>query len=553
MGGPMNIKKTSVITLIALLSCDTFAASSIVRAGVTPLGQSTGVRATPSAGNSTNRASLGIGSYYDINKLRPNRTQTSAGGSTGGSTGGSSNNVSNSALESVRQELTEVKTTLTKQISDLVKLVEAKNAEIQNLQNDLADATEEIEQIAGKKYVIESDLVDRFNQIKEAAVRGAINAVNDSSYAKGSYVDQEIDALRSEITAERDKALESYAKKEAVRTDIATAKQAAIDAAAANVTAQGYISAATVTQEINAAKDLAIVDAVDQAKLAVQSTLETYATKDDVSTAKSAAITAIENKNYATKDYVDTAEGDAIKTIEGKGYLTQTELNALEKNITAARETALQDYATNTALTTLEKNITDARNAALQNYATMGYVDDATNDLTDNGYVTEKRLTELKSEITADRNTVLGSYVTIAQAQEDAKTVKQDAADLAIQQATEGKLFATPEYVDDAKLAAIADAVADVKELDYATNDDVTDLSNDVTASIAGLQTAIDTTDGKLSALDTQLGNATQNALDAGTVNGLIATALSDGKYITQSTLDTRAGEITKSISDLDN
>ena len=467
MGGPMNIKKTSVITLIALLSCDTFAASSIVRAGVTPLGQSTGVRATPSAGNSTNRASLGIGSYYDINKLRPNRTQTSAGGSTGGSTGGSSNNVSNSALESVRQELTqeltEVKTTLTEQISDLVKLVEAKNTEIQNLKSDLAEATAEIEQIADKKYVTESELGDQFNQIKEAAVSHAIDAVNNLSYATGSYVDQEIKDLRSEITSARDLALEPYAKKEAVKAEIATAKQAAIDAAAANVTAQGYISAATVQQDINAAKDVAIQDAVEQARLAVQDRLETY----------------------ATMEYVNNADSSTLKTIEN-------------------------NYATTTALT------------------------------------------KLKSEITAERDEKLLLYATITDAKGYAEDAKQPAANLAIKQAQDGKLFATPDEVSTAKLAAIADAVADVKNLNYATNDQVTNLNSAVTASIAGLQTQITDADDKLSTLETQLGNATQSALDTETVNGLIATALSDGKYITQSTLNTRAGEITKSISALD-
>ncbi|MDW2975028.1 MAG: hypothetical protein R8M70_03195 [Alphaproteobacteria bacterium] len=463
----MNIKKTSVITLIALLSCDTFAASSIVRAGVTPLGQSTGVRATPSAGNSTNRASLGIGSYYDINKLRPNRTQTSAGGSTGGSTGGSSNNVSNSALESVRQELTqeltEVKTTLTEQISDLVKLVEAKNTEIQNLKSDLAEATAEIEQIADKKYVTESDLGDQFNKIKEEAVSRAINAVNNLSYATGSYVDQEIKDLRSEITSARDAALESYAKKEAVKAEIATAKQDAIKTAADNVTAQGYISAATVTQDIKAAKDLAIKDAVEQAKLAVQDTLETY----------------------ATKKYADDAASSTLKTIEN-------------------------NYATNTDLT------------------------------------------NLKSEIIDERDKALLSYVTIAQAQEDAETVKQLAAALAIKQAQDGKLFATPDEVSTAKQAAIDTAVADVKALDYATNDQVTNLNSAVTESIADLQTQITDADDKLSTLETQLGNATQSALDTETVNGLITTALSDGKYITQAKLDERAREITQSISDLD-
>ena len=80
----MNLKKTSIIALIALLSYDSFGASSIVRAGVTPLAQGS-VKATSSTG-SKSRASLGIGGYSDIGKLRPNRTQTVTGGSTGGST-----------------------------------------------------------------------------------------------------------------------------------------------------------------------------------------------------------------------------------------------------------------------------------------------------------------------------------------------------------------------------------------------------------------------------------------------------------------------------------
>ncbi len=551
----MNIKKTSVITLIALLSCDTFAASSIVRAGVTPLGQSTGVRATPSAGNSTNRASLGIGSYYDINKLRPNRTQTSAGGSTGGSTGGSSNNVSNSALESVRQELTqeltEVKTTLTKQISDLVKLVEAKDAEIQNLQNELDEATAEIEQIADKKYVTESDLGNKFKEIKEEAVSRALSAVNNSSYATGSYVDQEINDLRSEITSARNAALESYAKKDTVKADIATAKQAAIDAAAANVAAQEYISAATVTQDINTAKNAAIADAVDQAKLAVQNTLmETYATKDYVDNADSSTLKTIENEGYLTQTELDALEQKitTARTDDLKNYATNTALTNLETTITTARTNDLKDYATNTALTNLETTITTARNTALQDYATKDYVDTATTDLTHNGdvtsavanlkseitaareaalqnYATTTALTNLKNEITSDRNAALASYAKTDTVNADIATAKQD---------------------------AITDAVAQVTALDYATNKRVTKLNGEVTGSIAGLKTAIETADGELDTLAQQLGTATQNALTAEAVKGQIETALSEGKYITQSELDARADGITQSISDLD-
>lgn len=388
----MNLKKTSVITLFALLSYDSFAASSIVRAGVTPLAQSGAKVTTPTSNKS--RASLGIGGYSDIGKLRPNRTQSStssssgsSGSSSSGSSSGSTNNTTCEGLDELENELEELKESqerLEELIEDLTDVVEAKNQEIKDLEDDLADATRKIDDFTGQGYVTATELNDRANKIAEYAVEHATNAVRTemSDYPTKSYVTNEISRARASISGDRLAALEMYATKDELADTIKNIDE--------NIAKRGFVQQSGLENAILSANAVAINDAVAQALSSVDRA--GYATNKYVETAVSNAINSVnaaraaDLKSYtktetmlqvvqnATKSAVDTA----VKNVADKGYMLSKDLKTIyDQTVTNAAQSAVNKvkelgYVTVDVMNAADQNVLSQIE---QNYVTIQSVD----------------------------------------------------------------------------------------------------------------------------------------------------------------------------------
>ena len=120
----MNIKKTSLIALIALLTCDVHASTaSVVRAGSKRIG-TTGNRATVGG----KAVSLSGGS--SLNKLQSNRVQS-------GYNPVAPTDKSNEILEAMYDEMQKVQDTFTARIEQLEKTIEELGLFTENITDDL--------------------------------------------------------------------------------------------------------------------------------------------------------------------------------------------------------------------------------------------------------------------------------------------------------------------------------------------------------------------------------------------------------------------------------
>ncbi|MDW2975027.1 MAG: hypothetical protein R8M70_03190 [Alphaproteobacteria bacterium] len=353
----MNLKKTSFIALIALLSYDSFGASSIVRAGVTPLAQGS-VKATSSTGNKS-RASLGIGGYSDIGKLRPNRTQTGTGSTTGGSTGGTTDKNTCGDHDKIQEELTKLKETqaeLEDLIKDLTQVVADKDQEIKDLRKDLASATNEIKDFTGSSYVTKTDLATRADEIAEYAVAHALDAIDTklSGYTTLKDVTTEIAKARSSIASDRVEALKNYATIEDLEQ---TADNVVKDIEGRNFVQQGGLDNAILL-----ANQTAIEAAFQQTLASVE---QKYATKEALTTAITGAVKTVNAARAEDlKSYTNTSQ--MVK------FVDEVASQAVR---TAVNDVARQGYVLPDKLQeTFDKAVTDATLSAVQQVKGLGYV-----------------------------------------------------------------------------------------------------------------------------------------------------------------------------------
>ena len=255
-------------------------------------------------------------------------------------------------------------------------------------------------ELSGKISTLETTVGDsNSGLVKEvAALRSEMNALGGS---EGGSIQDMIDSSIAELK------ISDYAKKTDVATDIATAKQEAIDAAAADATskantaegnAKSYTNTAlesyTTTVDMNSAIATAKQEAIDAANGYTNTALESYTTTVDMN---SAIATAKQEAIDAANGYTDTALESYTPTVNMNSAIATAKQEAIDaaaadatSKADAAKAGALSEAKTyvNTQLesytTTTDMNaaIEAAKNAAiadaaekLKNYYTKSEID----------------------------------------------------------------------------------------------------------------------------------------------------------------------------------
>ncbi|MBE6460989.1 MAG: hypothetical protein E7007_03760, partial [Alphaproteobacteria bacterium] len=521
----MNIKKTSLIALIALLTCDVHASTaSVARAGAKRIG-TTGNRATVGG----KAVSLSGGS--SLNKLQSNRVQS-------GYSPIAPTDKSNEILEAMYDEMQKVQDTFTARIEQLEKTIEDKEKEIDELKEELENTQDSVQEIADGGFIteervaaqindakatikaerdadivkikneIQADVDKLDNNIKNINIDGAIeDKLARKGYATTAQLAEDIDAAKNEAIAQaKTEAVEEvngmgFAKTATIESDILNAKNAAIEqattAALAEVERKGFatnVSVQNLKSEITTERNAALKSYATSAQLAEDidaakseitternAALKSYATSADVSS----AVTAAKNEAIAQ------AKTEAVAEVNGMGFAKTA---TIESDILTAKNAAIEQakneavaavnsmgFVTDTTVQNLKTEITNERNAALKSYATSEQVSNA--------------VTAAKTEITTERNAALKSYATSADVSSAVATL-----------ATKKELENLELGVDETTVAGIVDEVLGTKKV----------ISEDTPAfqEVQQQVAAMPTTYAKSSALTSLDTRVTKNAQD---------------------------------------
>ena len=391
-------------------------------------------------------------------------------------------------------------------------------------------------ELSGKISTLETTVGDsNSGLVKEvAALRSEMNALGGS---EGGSIQDMIDSSIAELK------ISDYAKKTDVATDIATAKQEAIDAAAADATskantaegnAKSYTNTAlesyTTTVDMNSAIATAKQEAIDAANGYTNTALESYTTTVDmnsaIATAKQEAITHANGLDEAMDTRVKVLEAidhqkivdDAINDFATKVSNDEV-VNTFKELVDYAAAngaqvgTLIADVAKKADKTYVDglDEAMDTRVKVLEAIDHQGLIDTALESYTTTVNMNSAIATAKQEAIDAANgytDTALESYTTTVNMNSAIATAKQEAIDAAAADATSkadaakaGALSEAKTYVNTqlesyttttdmnaaieaAKNAAIADAAEKLKN--YYTKSEIdTKLSENTAADQA--------------------------------------------------------------------
>ena len=187
-------------------------------------------------------------------------------------------------------------------VKDLIDYVEEHGTEVTGMKEDIADNASAIEGVAGRMDTAEG---------KITAVEGAV-----ATKAEKTYVDEQVQTLQGVDTGldNRLKAVEAaVGESGSVADDIATAKQEAIDAAAADATSKAgqALTDAKAHADAEVAKDRARLDALEAIdhEHANKALLDTYTQTEE----NLADAVAKKHEHANAAELVKIADGDVAK------------------------------------------------------------------------------------------------------------------------------------------------------------------------------------------------------------------------------------------------
>ena len=376
----MYIKQISILALGLILSHESFAANPVIRAGALRLNTSSSTQSTQSVTNPSSTTGA-VASYERASRLRPNRVQI------GATSGGAANNANTELLSAVYAEMERVTNAVEqelyvtqKQIDDLKEEIkenkeeiEERDEKIQELEEalgeyeDLKETVKNIpslyytkREVDAKGYVLPKTMENAIDVAKTSAINSArdqaVAEIENKGFITADTVYQDIAVAKDKaienatesalvavnnmgfVTVEklnevvstervaRQDALKSYATKEQLAANIATAKTAAIDNAVAVVNSRNFATISAV--------DSAVQKATQNIRQDRENALKPYVTKvqleTDIATAKTAAI------------------NDAVAVVDKRGFIKQA--------------TAYEIFATKTDLTAVDNKFKNISN-----------------------------------------------------------------------------------------------------------------------------------------------------------------------------------------------
>jgi hypothetical protein len=234
-------------------------------------------------------------------------------------------------------------------VNDLINYVKEHGSEVTGIQEDISENATAIAGVAGRMTDAES---------KITAVEGAV-----ATKAEKTYVDEQVQALQGVDTGldNRLKAVEAaVGESGSVADDIATAKQEAIDAAAADATSKANTAESNAkghADSLNTAMNTRVeaLEAIDH-EHGNKTLLDTY-TQTEANLADAVAkkhehsnLTVLEGITSAKVVAWDAAEGNAKNYADGLNTTMQSTVDGISSKVTAL-ETASATHALSSDLT----------------------------------------------------------------------------------------------------------------------------------------------------------------------------------------------------------
>lgn len=240
-------------------------------------------------------------------------------------------------------------------VNDLIQYVKDHGTEVTGMQEDISDNADAIAGVAGRMDTAEG---------KITAVEGAV-----ATKAEKTYVDEQVQALQGVDTGldNRLKAVEAaVGESGSVADDIATAKQGAIDVAAADATSKANTAESNAkghADSLNTAMNTRVeaLEAIDH-EHGNKTLLDTY-TQTEANLADAVAkkhehsnLTVLEGITSDKVTAWDAAEGNAKTYADGLNTTMQSTVDGISSKVTAL-ETASATHALSSDLTKAVEHI----------------------------------------------------------------------------------------------------------------------------------------------------------------------------------------------------